>query len=281
VATGTAVSDISTVAVSLGSPDCPSEFGLPPAKLASLDAGGVIRAAVLSFSSKTFTASGGVSQAAQTWVAEYDAAYLSALAAAAQPLRGKGVAFCTRIDRSRGLHSVAGATFTTTITGASGCSWSFTSDASRGFPPPGCIGSSYMFTSDSAQIKVSGPLPLPRPANAITSLSMTPQSAISWTVNPSPQDGVTLVLGSMSSPGPFGAWPSSNTQVACDTSVVNSPFTFPPAALAQAYHYPQHYGPSMSLTSITDQAFPQNNSPLLDLVLVRVANTTQVTGPFN
>lgn len=286
VVTGSAASGISTLAVSPGSSACPSEFGLPPATLASLDAGGVVRVAVLNFNSTTGAANGTVRQSAETREAEYDAPYLSALASAGQPLRKGGLAICGATDRSQGLQPVTGATLMTSISGMSGCSWSFPANANLDglFAPAGCIGSSYEIASSPAQVKVSGPLPPPRSASAITSFSERqsgPQSTVSWTVSPSPQDGVTLVVGSSYTPPRlFGQPQTYQRQLTCEASIADSPFTFPQAYLDMALYYVDGYGPWMSLTTISDQAFPQN-SPELDLVLVRVTNTVQALATGN
>lgn len=285
VATGSAASGVSTLAVSAGSAACASEFGLPPGTLASLDAGGVVRVAVLNFNSTTGAANGKVSQSAKAWEAEYDAPYLSALASAGQPIRAKGLAICGATDRSQGLQPVTGVALTPSISGMSGCSWFFSGNVSldEGFAPAGCIGSSYSFASSPAQVKVSGALPPPRSASAITSYSVQPpgpQGTVSWTVNPDPPDGVTLVLGSSYTPPTlFGQPQTFRRELACQANVADTPFTYPQTDSAWALYYADAYG-SMSLTTIGDQAFPQNN-PLLDLVLVRVTNTVQALGTGN
>jgi len=292
-ATGNITDRIVTIAVSAGSSTCPSEFGLSPDTLASIDAGGVARAAVLRMTSSTSHTDGTINQSAEAWEAEYDTSYLSVLATTENPPEVHGATMCSRsaVDRTYGLGALPGSVPIPSITGPAGCSWSFAvaGNLAQGFAPAGCTASSYRFgpgtpgvPSSGAVFDVSGTFPSPRSSGAITGFSSqrsSDQLIVSWSVNPSPSDAINFEAGSSYTPPKlFGQSQTISIQLTCQANVADSPFVFPQTDLTWALQYSTSQV-SMSLVGVTDQAFAVN-SRLLDFVLVRTSNSVQATIPF-
>ena len=282
VVTGGASSGLETISVSAGSSTCPSELGLSSSALATLDAGGVARAAILRMTSTTNHSDGAVEQSAEAWTAEYNASYLSVLALGANAAPVNGAAVCSRnpLDRAYGQNTSAGIAVPV-ITGSSGCTWAFVTTGTlvEGSPPSACIASSYIFSGPL--FTASGTFPSPRAANMIATLSSqrsTQGLSISWAANPSPSDDVTLTIGSSFTPVTlFGTSETKSVQFACQMNAAASPFTFSPNDLTWALQYANANPVSIYLTTTTDQAFPANSQ--FDFVLVRVVNSVEATAP--
>jgi hypothetical protein len=194
IVTGGVPSGFDTIAVSAGSSTCNSEFGLSPAALFRLEAGGVAQGAILRMTSTTNQA-GGVGQTADAWTAQYDAGYLSVLALEAHQAPVTGAAVCSEnpLDRSYGQNSSAGVL--PAIAGAPGCNWTFLINTNRleGVPPQGCTASSHTFGGQG--FTASGTVPPPRDASALTNLSAQRSGqglTVAWSANPSPGDVANL-----------------------------------------------------------------------------------------
>lgn len=284
VVTGGIPSGIETISVSSGSSTCPSEFDLSSSSLATLDAGGAARAAIMRMTSTTNHNDGTVQQSAEAWTAEYNASYLSVLALGANAGLVNGAAACSRnpIDRTYGQNPSAGIPVPA-ITGSSGCNWTFVTAGSlvEGSPPLACIASSYTFSGPL--FTASGTFPSPRAANAIATLSSqrsTRGLTVAWNANPSPSDNVRLVIGSSFTPITlFGTPQSESVQFTCQMNAGATLFTFSPTDLTWALQYANPTPVSMYLTTTTDQVFPANSQ--LDFVLVRVVNSVEATAPVN
>jgi uncharacterized protein (TIGR03437 family) len=272
VATGTAVSSTVTVAVSGAGNTCPSEFGLSPNSLTSLDAGGTITADVLSFSSTTSGPGGNVSQTSQAWRSVYDASSLSVLATATYPPLG-GSSTCTHspsppLPDLKGLRQLAGVPLPY-IAGPEGCVWPSGTQVTGT-----CIASSFSFGS------TSGSFPQPRPASTIAAFSAQRSGQLLtflWNVTANPNDNVNVTAGShYFDPGIFGA--DSHyyyNQSSCRVSPAASPFVFPAADYAAAFEYGSLDPSVLTLTDVDYRSYP--GSQLTGLVVLLTYNSATAT----
>ncbi|HUI42886.1 MAG TPA: hypothetical protein VL523_13050, partial [Terriglobia bacterium] len=256
-----------TISISASGNNCPSEFGLSPDALASLDAGGTIIAEVLSFVSTTSAPSAtitNITQSSQVWRAMYDASALAALATVIYPPL-PGAFACTYSPSPpstdlKGLYQLAGVP-APVISGPSGCVWTAGNQYSGNIG--NCVASSFTFGT------TSGSFPQPRPASVISTFSETrsgQQLTASWSAASNPDDTVTVTAGShYSSPGPLGTGGQYySAQSSCRVSPLASPFVFPPSDAAQALGYAIPDPATMTLTDINYTAYP--GGPPTDLV---------------
>lgn len=284
VTTANTAGAVNTIAVSLASSACPSEFNLPASTLATLDAGGVVKAAVLRMTSTTSQSTGAVQQAAGAWVAEYNLNYLSVFALGTNATLVSGTAICSRSPVDHGYGQNASATLPVpVITGASGCTWTFAANGAvlTGSPSLSCVASSFAFTGSLSS--VNGTFPPPRPSSAISSLAShrSPQAlTVSWNANPGATDTVALTIGSSYTPVTlFGSSQTKNALASCQMSPVASPFTFSPTDVAWAMQYANPNPVAMQLATTSDRVFPGNNQ--IDFVLVRSVNSVEATTLMN
>jgi len=275
-------STIETLSVSSDSSTCPSEFDLAPSSLATLDAGGVARAAVLRMTSETNHNDGTIQQSAEAWTAEYDSSYLGVLALGATTTSANEAPTCSRnpVARTYGRNTSA-AIAVPIITGPSGCSWTFvtTGPLIEGSPSPGCTASGFAFGGSLST--VSGAFPPPRASNAIGTVASqrtTQGLTVSWNASASQTDEVILTIGSSFTPIVlFGTSQTKSALFSCQVSPASSPFTFSPSDLTWPMQYATADPVSMYLTTTTDQVFPASDQ--VDFVLVRTVNSALATTP--
>lgn len=285
VRTGEASSGVVTVATGDG-PFCESEFGLSRAALASLDNGGVVRGAVLSVTSITSPA--GVARQAEAWMAEYDSASLSRLATADLLPLADPVRTCSRRTYAYGARGQAplleeGIYGLRRITGLLRSSCVGFADRNGIYEGRNCA-PQYWFTGSlsppPAAFFVTGNLPAPKPANAVSVLGVDwpgGQLHVSWAAAPpEPTDRVVVTAGSnfhMS-----GNIVGSRTEVrelTCQVPAGRISTLLSPADSDWARSFPNRNPVSVALTSIRYELFPPGDS-LLDFVLVR-ARTSAVS----
>jgi len=275
VVTGTAASGIYTVALSSGSSVCTSEFGLSPAALARLQAGGVVQGAILTLSSVTYSLE--IYQTAGAEIDQYDTIHLAAFALEAYgaPANGTGTCGFYGPSPAQPLSSAPPAA-SPVIAGPSGCTWV------SGFQvSPGCPASSFAFSGPG--YNATGTFQPPMTPTTIANLSAqwTAQGlAVTWSANLNAAGVATLTFGSSQAllPQPFGPGLESTT-VICTTNATDTPFVLPAAYAADAFRYAIPMPAELTLTATIDQVFPASGP--LDFVLVRTVDSVSAAATIN
>ncbi|MBS1859408.1 MAG: hypothetical protein JST11_28800 [Acidobacteria bacterium] len=281
VRTGAAASGVVTMAVSADGGPCASEFGLSREVLARLDGGGVARGAVLSVTTSTDAATGAVTQQAEAWVAEYDAASLSVPATRDLLPLGDGDGVCSERSYTWRLHQEApllesgiyglrrtGAWLSANCIGPS----PGTDGVYRG---QGCASQAYWLSG--AGFQGSGPLPAAKLAGTV-GITGVEGTKVAWSAAPSSAgDRMVLTVGSAFSYGGNIFGPTSEVnELACQVGADRSAAEFPAAASGWAVSKPDRMGPAVALTDVAYQMLDPGSSGL-DFVLVRT-RTLAVAG---
>jgi hypothetical protein len=251
-----------TLAVGASDTACRSEFGLSQAQIERLDEGGAVRVAALLFDSDTSQQFQGeahkqISQSAEAWLGDYDAANLSLIATGWQKHAAITGGFCERqgftqpigpleIGAAAGLinnlvYGVTGnnSTLSLKINESGGCEWNTAPTFVGGVsaePTSNCLASSYTLNGSAggvALFSVSGALPEPRQLTASDRLSVTNQSGgglqANWSLaDLKPDDQIALGLSSSQTIGGLFpvAWVQSS--LACGVSFGDESFPVQP-----------------------------------------------------